>query len=460
MGGIVATLRDPVSKPPSSHTIFVRETAVVVHLATSNMNEIDLRQLLDRANEAEKVERNYEHAQQLYKTVLAHTPLPSETPTFHEIHLQARERLASLLSLMGQQKEALAQLETYQTEAHTRAEKTKALALIGQLLTTMGRLSEALQKQQEALLLATDLDTASQALAHLGMGNVLYQSGRLEEALASFEKALPGFVQAGDQEQQLRVRNWQGMAYARLGQTDKSIKAFQEGLRLARQIGERAASVLLNNLGEAYQNLFDMEQALIYHEEGMQLAESTQLASNMADLARNLGVDLVYLGRMEEGIAYLYRALSISEETGQVVMKLQTLYSLALAEAQQGNWTMAQTHAQVLLELAQEKKARAYEADALHALGVCYKEQGAIAQAEQAWQQASFLAHETEQRMLLWQIHAELAEAAMDDGLADVHRRIAAEVIEQIVYPIADKKLREKFLNAPAVKAVMAANAE
>jgi ATP/maltotriose-dependent transcriptional regulator MalT len=111
-----------------------------------------------------------------------------------------------------------------------------------------------------------------------------------------------------------------------------------------------------------------------------------------------------------------------------------------------------------LLELAREKNARAYEADALHALGMCYKLRGDVAQAEQYWQQASFLAHETEQRMLLWQIHAAMAEVATMPGLADVHRRIAAEVIEQIVYPIADKKLREKFLTAPRVKAVLAAN--
>ena len=442
---------------------FVAETAVVVHFQSINrttMNESDLRQLLQQATEAEKVERDYEKAQQLYQAVLAGSPPPNDSPPLHQIHIQAREQFANLLSRLGQQEEALAQLEAFHSEAQTGAERTKALASIGQLLTTMGRLDEALKKQQQALLLASALDDASQALAHLGMGNVLYESGQLVEALTSFEKALPGFVKTGDQEQQLRVRNWQGMAYARLGQTDKSIKAFQEGLRLARQIGERAASVLLNNLGEAYQNLFDMEQALVYHEEGMKLAENTQLVGNMADLARNLGVDLVYLGRVAEGIAYLYRALNISEETGQVVMKLQTLYSLALAEAQQDNWSMAQTHAQVLLELAQEKKARAYEADALHALGVCYKQQGAIAQAEQVWQQASFLAHETEQRMLLWQIHAELAKVAVDPGLADVHRRIAMEVIEQIAFPIADKKLREKFLNAPAVKAVRLVNAE
>ncbi len=423
------------------------------------MDKTALQERLNQARTAEITTRDYAQARQLYESVLAESADPPDSDVY-QIRLAAHERLGDLLSRLGHQEEALTEFESLRDEAQTPIEKTNALSLIGRLLSSMGRLEEALQVLQEALLIASDLDITVRALAYLGMGNALYESGRLEEALENFEQALPGFVESGDREQQLRVRNWQGMAYARLGQTDQSIKAFQDGLRLARQVGTRATSILLNNLGEAYQNLFDMEQALIYHKEGLELAESTQLASNTADLARNMGVDLVYLGRLEEGLAYLYRALSLSEESGRTTVKLQTLYSLSLAEGKLGNLEMAKTHAQVLLELAREKNARAYEADALHALGVCTKLSNDIAQAEQFWQQASFLAHETEQRMLLWQIHAAMAEVATKPGLADVHRRIASEVIEQIVYPIGDKKLREKFLTAPQVKAVLEDNSK
>ncbi len=424
------------------------------------MDTNHLEQLLSQAAHADKVERNYDQAEKLYTAVIE-TPLPGTgvlgNSELRQLRLRARERLGELLIRLGRHAEAMAQFEAYRNEARTPEQKTNALSLIGRLLTNMGRLSEARQILQEALLVANDLGAEVQANAHLGMGNALYESGQLEEALAHLDRALIGFVQSGDREQQLRVRNSQGMAYIRLGQTDRAIKAFQEGLRLARQLGARATAILLNNLGEAYQNLFDMEQALIHHEEGLKIAESTQLASNMADLSRNMGVNLVYLGRLAEGIAYLYRALSLSEEAGRTTVKLQTLYALSLAEGEAGNLPMAHTHAQVLLELAREKSARVYEADALHALGRYHKLAGNAAQAEQYWQQASFLAHETEQRMLLWQIHAEMAEVATLPGLADVHRRIATEVIEQIAYPIADKKLREKFLAAPRVRALMTA---
>lgn len=412
-----------------------------------------LQELLDQATTAERIERNYPRALSIYQTILARIPDPFE-PLYHEIRLRTREKLGSLLFRLGKAQDALAQFEAYRNESLNPLERIKGLSLIGNLLSLLGRLEEAVRVLNEALLLAEDQDITVQAPAHLSMGISLYESGKLTEALASFEKAMAGFQITDDREQMLRVCNWQGLAYYQLGQTTQAIKSFQEGLQLARQVGVRATAILLNNLGEVHQDLYDVEQALEYHTEGLKLAESTKLAGNITDLARNVGIDLVYLGQVEEGLAHLYRALTLSDESGRDKAKLRALYALSRAEAIAGNLAMAKTHGQVLLELAREKNARVYEAEALYALGVCASLSGDAMQANEYWQQASFLAHETEQRMLLWQIHAKMAAAAPAD-MADVHYRIAAEVIEQLIQPIADKRLREKFLSNPLVKTVL-----
>lgn len=420
------------------------------------MNQSNLKQLLAQANTALD-EQNYALAQTHYRRLLAETSAQTTDPVTHSARLQAWEKLGDLLYKLGNQEEALSSFYAYQQEAFTAAQKNNALTLIGNQLRHMGRLDEALSTLQEALRLAqANSDEVGVAAASLGIGGVHYQAGRLEESLVYLEKALPGFVKIGDREQQIRTRNWQGMTYMRLGQTDKAISAFTSALKQARLVNIRVTSIVLGNLGQAHQELFDMEQARQYHQEAMHLAEGTHLIGDIADLSRNLGVELVYLGRLEEGLTYLYQALSISEDTGQLDVKLQSLYSLALAELQQDNVEMAQSHAQVLREIAEERNAHAYVADALHALGLCYKQRSDTNMAMQLWQQASFLAHETGQRMLLWQIHGALADVTPEAGLAQVHRRIAAEVIEQIAYPIADDKLRQQFLNAPPVKRVLA----
>ena len=69
-------------------------------------------------------------------------------------------------------------------------------------------------------------------------------------------------------------------------------------------------------------------------------------------------------------------------------------------------------------------------------------------------QEALFLAHETGRRMLLWQIHAALSEIAPNKALANVHDRIASEIIIQILDPVDDEALCQTFQKAPPVRAI------
>ncbi|VAW34309.1 hypothetical protein MNBD_CHLOROFLEXI01-2610, partial [hydrothermal vent metagenome] len=80
---------------------------------------------------------------------------------------------------------------------------------------------------------------------------------------------------------------------------------------------------------------------------------------------------------------------------------------------------------------------------------------GNLSTAEEQWHQALFLAHETENRMILWQLHAALAQIAELPNLATVHIRIAAEVIYQIAEPFTDEALKTGFLTAVPVTAVL-----
>jgi hypothetical protein len=117
----------------------------------------------------------------------------------------------------------------------------------------------------------------------------------------------------------------------------------------------------------------------------------------------------------------------------------------------------AQDHISLLKELTQSGQVSGHIAKALYVEGLCLKASGEQTRARQAWQQATILAHETGQQMLIWQLHAAQATIADNAKVAAVHQRIAAEMLEQIVYPIEDEKLRQKFLSAVPVRAVLQA---
>jgi hypothetical protein len=148
-------------------------------------------------------------------------------------------------------------------------------------------------------------------------------------------------------------------------------------------------------------------------------------------------------------------ALQLSRELNDLDVEAQSLYSMALVEVNQQQVEEAERHTLQLQKLADQTNSERYWARARYALGLVRQKQGdGIAAAEQ-WQQALFLAHRTNQRMLLWQIHASLAEISTIPGLGAVHLRIAAEIIQQIAQPIQDETLRNHFIAAAPVAHVL-----
>ncbi|MCA9940047.1 MAG: tetratricopeptide repeat protein [Anaerolineales bacterium] len=421
------------------------------------MNTAELNQLLQQAEQAQS-RQAYQEALADYRRILAETSADVATAAEQPARLRALRQQGLVLHILGRQDAAMSSFQQYYLEAGSSQRAVDALVLIGRQHVQMGQPLKGLAAHNEALQLAEALnDTAGRATALSGIGGAFVVLGRLEEALTNLERSLALFSQLGNEMEQARVGNQLGITYARLGMLDKAVSTFRRSLALARRTGPRETAIILGNLGQSYQELYDMEQALQCHQEGLALAERVGLRSGIPDLCRNLGVDLMYLGRLPEGLGYLHRALEMSETVGQQDERLQTLYSLALAERQSGELAHAEARAQQLIALAETNKMRGYLADGLHALGLCKQARGDASAAEQLWQRAIFIAHETARRFLLWQLHAAMAEIAGNPDLTRVHYRIAAEVIEQIAYPLEDKELRQTFLNAAPIRAILQA---
>jgi tetratricopeptide (TPR) repeat protein len=406
----------------------------------------------------------YLQAIELYTAVLGETNTPESDPQVKEIRLTALRERGRLLNLVGEQMAALAGYEQYYLEAGNSRHAVEALVLIGNQSAYMGQYQKALETHWEALQLAEALNyTAGRAQAIGGQGLVLNYMGRNEEALTSLRKSLALFEQLGDKVEQVRSLNRIGVAHMELGEIDRAIHAFGLCSQLAPEAGLQdptvwtAAVNALNNLGECYQRLFDMEQALIYHQQALAMTEERDVTSLAADLYRNLGVNLRQLGRIEEGLVHLRRALELSERSKRSDIMLQSLYSLARTEIEGGNAEAGLEFANRLQDLATQNNLKGYQADAFHALGLYARLTGDLTTAEKLWQQALFLAHEAGRRILLWQLHAGLAEISTNPSLKDVHNRIAAEVIQQIAFPITDETLRQRFLDAPATRAILEA---
>lgn len=425
------------------------------------MVPIRVEQLFQQAETAVK-ENQFWQAAELYTEVLLETSPQTPDQEIKEMRLATLRERGRLLGLMGEQIVALHAYEQYLHEAGNGVHAVTARVAIANQCRRLGRYDRALSVYQDALELSDSLAyTLGRAQALAGIGGTYVMLGRTEEAADKLSQATILYEQIGDVSGQVRSLNEKGVAYGSSGQYDKAIDVFKISLKLAQQMNRQDRYIVtINNLGECYRHLYAFEQAIAYHEEALRLAQKSRLRYVEADIHRNLGLSMRELGRMEEALGYLRQALMICEETDNLDMELHTLFGLSITEALHGELDTAVSHSQRLYDKADADNLRGHKARALYAQGIIAQKHGYPHSAEELWHRALFLAHETDRRTLLWQIHAGLAEVADSEGLVSVHYRIAGEVLRQMAEPIDDEKLRETFLNAPTIKHILQKNLE
>lgn len=393
----------------------------------------------------------------LYSHVLQETASLTLSPTLQELRLKALADCGRALADLGDIDGALAINQQYLQEANSDQHRVRALEAVGSALRRIGRFSEARDKYRESLKLAdTIMYPSGRAKALEGLGTYYHLIGHDNEAKLYLEQAITLFKSAGDVAGQVTTLNWIGLIQS-YNEVDKAITTYTEALTLARRLGHlNDVVILMDNLGESYLELYDIDKAVRLHREALDLAEQYKLGFVRSDLHRNLGVAMIYLGHISEAMYHLQLALALSQETNDVEIEAQVLFNLGMVELEQGNREIAQHHALTLQDLAQQNSSTRFMARAKFVLGKISQKLGENAAATTHWQEALYLAHQSQQQNLLWQIHAALAEAESITGLREVHWRIAAEIIQQIAHPIQDLSLKQKFLNAPPIARVLA----
>ena len=420
------------------------------------MPQRPLQQLVEEAQQL-VYDNQPQLAAALYAEILARTETETASPQINAIRFKALAERGRILYDLGDVDLALACHEQYVQEADDDHHRVKALEALGSTLRHMGRFQEARERYEASLALAEKIMYPSgRAKALEGLGTYHHLLGHGDEAQRCLQMAYSLFKSAGDVAGQVTTLTWLGLAQS-YGEIDKAIATFNEALLLARKINHfNDMVILLDNQGENYQELFAIETAIQIHQEALQLAEEKQLQFILSDLYRNLGVEFGYLERYEEATHYLLLALQLSQSAKDVEIEAQVLYSLGVMEVRQGRVEQAQRFADQLNQLADFQKSLRFQARGRYVSGLVKQKRGDVVAAAAQWQEALFLAHQSHQQSLLWQIHSSLAEINTSPGLAMAHWRIAAEIIQQIAHPIQDQTLKQTFLQAPPIAKVLA----
>ena len=175
---------------------------------------------------------------------------------------------------------------------------------------------ESLKAFDRAIELIPDNDTRNlafawegRAIALTGIGNILEDAGRQDEARASWEEALEAYERAIELDPSytgLEARLYKAGILAELGRYNESIDAFDELIETLPASYALYAATVLTEKGNVLQMMGDYEGAIIAFDGALELDPSSMIAM------QGKGTALQSLGRISEADA----AFAEAEELG------------------------------------------------------------------------------------------------------------------------------------------------
>ena len=401
-------------------------------------------------------------SRQQYREALPHFENALSFPEAAKIfRARAHEQRGVCHRLLGNYAEAEAAFKAALEISDDENQQARARAHLGDVAAACGDYEKATSFYTQALkegLALNDLLVTGRAQRGLGILN--HRRGNTEQALSHLTQALGAFRQLGHALEQASVLSSLGRTRYARGEYQQAITAHKEALRILETMAERWRIVRsLNDLGECYQALYAMSDALEAHQRALQLADEQLygVAAIKPHIQRNLGVDLIESGRYEVGLAYLKQSLIGARSADNREQEALGLYNLARAYLDRERLDEAEEAVTELDAIAERFDSDRYRALASFVQGELAFARDDGQMAVTALNEAILRAQSSLDRGMLWKLHAAMSHVVGDQSLATVHAEIAADFVRQTAEPLQDNHLKESFLSAAPVVAVLQA---
>jgi hypothetical protein len=158
------------------------------------------------------------------------------------------------------------------------------------------------------------------------------KDGTLEAKRKSIEKyheASELYRRASDRKGEAQTLNNIGEVYSSLGDMQKTLEKYNEALPLRREVGDRRGEALtLNNIGVVYQSLGEMQKALDKYNEALPIRRA--IGDRRGEAITLTGIGLVYqsLGEMQKALDKHNEALLILRAIGDRRVEAVTLNNI------------------------------------------------------------------------------------------------------------------------------------
>jgi predicted ATPase/Tfp pilus assembly protein PilF/predicted Ser/Thr protein kinase len=196
---------------------------------------------------------------------------------------------------------------------------------------------------------------AQKAYGMSNLGEILRETGDLEQAGQMFREAYTIFKEFGNRRGMGFTSNNLGGIYFRQGDYEQAERHFRESYTISRDIGDRTGiGHALSALGNLAFFLHDYEKAKnIYHDVlavRREIGNQREIAESLSDL----GSVAMALGQVDEGQRYYEEVLAISRRIGDRLGSASALFGLGEIRARHKDADGARSNFEQVLAIAQE----------------------------------------------------------------------------------------------------------
>ncbi|MGD0951112.1 MAG: tetratricopeptide repeat protein [Methanotrichaceae archaeon] len=168
-----------------------------------------------------------------------------------------------------------------------------------------------------------------------------------------------------------------GLIYTVTGDLDKALKYHQEALEIDKEIGFRQGKASnLGNIGLIYTAKGDLDKALKYHHDALKIDKEIGFRSGEAIQLGNIGLIYGYKGDLDKALKHHQNALKIDKEIGYRRDEATQLGNIGLIYGYKGDLDKALKYFQDALDIDKEIGYRQGEADQLGNIGLIYGYKG------------------------------------------------------------------------------------
>jgi LuxR family maltose regulon positive regulatory protein len=252
----------------------------------------------------------------------------------------------------------------------------------------------------------------------LWKARILHHLNQLDQALATLAPALQAFEAKRDWVSLSEALVTKGMCLRFKGAYHEAIEALTRGRSLLLK-HDGPMSVLTEarkELGITHGMAGEFDEAEEELKSVLSIYQAQGDAYNIAHVSDQLGITLLYLGRLGEGVGHLERARQRWLKLGNDELLIQTLTNLGMLYIYQGELDLAEEVTRHGLERARELGKNYVEAYLLDTLGSIHRAHGVPSKAIEEYKRALGLARELDDSYLTITAMNSLANAQLMSG--------------------------------------------